>query len=244
MLGKSKKTIFVCQACGTTNPKWLGRCPACGEWETLIQETIEKTARINISAEILSYADLDNQDLARIVTGNSEFDRVLGGGIVPGSLVLIGGEPGIGKSTLLLQVSEALSQLNLSVLYVAGEESPQQIRMRGERLGISGRNLHIYVEPDIESVLEVCRQVDPDILIVDSVQTMYSQKIESVPGSIGQIREAAMRFLKYSKKNGISTFLIGHITKDGALAGPKSLEHIVDVVLYFEGDRHQNQKSV
>ncbi len=240
------KTLFVCAACGAASVKWLGRCPTCGEWESLVEERAGSPASPGIREAVsaISYANVEQQVFDRTITGNREFDRVLGGGIVRGSLVLLGGEPGIGKSTLLLQIAELLSRLEERVLYVAGEESARQIKMRGDRLSIQGSNVFISPETCLEAVFAEIERLNPTVLIVDSIQTVYTETFESVPGSIGQIRECAMQFLSYAKKSHVPTFLIGHVTKDGSLAGPKALEHIVDVVLYFEGDRHHNQKLV
>lgn len=187
---------------------------------------------------------MQQEKVERITTRNVEFDRVLGGGLVPGSLVLLGGEPGIGKSTLLLQIAESLSAQGLKTLYIAGEESIQQIKLRGERLGVQGRNLFLVAETSLEAIFTEVEALQPQILIVDSIQTVSTEKLESIPGTMGQVRECAAQFLSFAKQQNIAVFLIGHITKEGSLAGPKALEHIVDVVLYFEGDRHQNQKIV
>ncbi len=245
MSKSSAKRFFVCQTCGASSLKWLGRCPACDEWDTLIEEAVVPVGSSPTpSGQTLAYADVDNLTFERIQTWNPEFDRVLGGGIVPGSVVLLGGEPGIGKSTLLLQIAEILSARGTRVLYVAGEESSKQIKMRGDRLLVEGSNLFISTETCIERVFEEADKIESGALVVDSIQTVLSEGLQSAPGSIGQIRECALRFLNFSKQRHIPAFLIGHITKDGTLAGPKALEHIVDVVLYFEGDRYQNQKLV
>ncbi|MFZ0431005.1 MAG: DNA repair protein RadA [Acidobacteriota bacterium] len=246
MAKASAKTLFVCAACGSASVKWMGRCPSCGEWDSLVEERASAPAPSTTVASQppVPYPEVEDQVFDRRVTGNREFDRVLGGGIVRGSVVLLGGEPGIGKSTLLLQIAELLSSLGDRVLYVAGEESARQIKMRGDRLGVSGANLFISPQTCLEEVFGEIERLQPTVLIVDSIQTVYTQTFESVPGSIGQIRECAMQFLAYAKKTHVPTFLIGHVTKDGSLAGPKALEHIVDVVLYFEGDRHHNQKLV
>lgn len=239
------KPLYVCQSCGAGSQRWMGRCPACGEWETLVEESARPSPAVSsVGGAPLRYCEVERQVFERIVTANAEFDRVLGGGIVPGSVILLGGEPGIGKSTLLLQVAETLTRRSLKVLYVAGEESARQIKMRGDRLGVRGEGLYITGETCVERVLEEVARLEPGALVVDSIQTVYSEGFESAPGSIGQIRECAMAFLHLAKKRHLPVFLIGHITKDGALAGPKALEHIVDVVLYFEGDRHHNHKLV
>jgi DNA repair protein RadA/Sms len=248
------KTVFGCQACGFESSKWLGRCPDCGEWNSFVEERQEvpTAASKGRAPSLLSeaggrpkpYDVVDASDTPRIPSGIGEFDRVLGGGIVPGSMVLIGGEPGIGKSTLLLQVAHLLGRQGGAVLYVSGEESEKQIKMRGERLGITGAGLFLMAETSLERILEHVDQLKPAALVVDSVQTVYSSRFPSAPGSISQVREVATQLLMLAKGRGITTFLIGHVTKDGALAGPKSLEHIVDTVLYFEGEKHQHHRIV
>jgi len=248
------KTVFGCQACGFESSKWLGRCPDCGEWNSFVEERQEvpTAASKGRAPSLLSeaggrpkpYDVVDASDTPRIPSGIGEFDRVLGGGIVPGSMVLIGGEPGIGKSTLLLQVAHLLGRQGGAVLYVSGEESERQIKMRGERLGITGAGLFLMAETSLERILEQVDQLKPAALVVDSVQTVYSARFPSAPGSISQVREVATQLLMLAKGRGITTFLIGHVTKDGALAGPKSLEHIVDTVLYFEGEKHQHHRIV
>ncbi len=246
--------MFACQACGFESSKWLGRCPDCGEWNTFVEERRDleppavKGRGAARAGDNLSrpkpYELVDGAESERIPTGIGEFDRVLGGGLVPGSLVLIGGEPGIGKSTLILQVAQLLGRTSGAVLYVSGEESERQIKLRGERLGIEGGGLLLVGETSLERILEHVDEVRPATLVVDSVQTVYSSKFSSAPGSISQVREVATQLLYLAKGRGISVFLIGHVTKDGLLAGPKSLEHIVDTVLYFEGDRQQHHRVV
>ncbi|MFQ5737547.1 MAG: DNA repair protein RadA [Acidobacteriota bacterium] len=239
------KRAYVCQSCGVQSRKWLGRCPGCGEWNSLVEESVgEKTSRGGASSPAIPLSEVDRTEIERIEIQNPEFDRVLGGGIVPGSLVLLGGEPGIGKSTLLLQVADRLSSQGLRVLYVAGEESTRQIKLRGDRLGVDGSQLFLVSETQLERVFEEAGRIRPEILIVDSIQTLFTENLESAAGSISQVRECAGQLLRYAKGRHVPVFLIGHITKDGALAGPKSLEHIVDVVLYFEGERHQHQKII
>jgi DNA repair protein RadA/Sms len=248
------KTVFACQACGFESSKWLGRCPDCGEWNSFVEERQEAPPPPNArgrqttlaleTSRPLPYDSIDGADAPRVPSGIGEFDRVLGGGIVPGSMVLIGGEPGIGKSTLLLQVAHLLGRTHGAVLYVSGEESERQIKLRGERLGITGGGLFLMAETSLERILEEVDALKPQALVVDSVQTIFSSKFPSAPGSISQVREVATQLLFVAKGRGITTFLIGHVTKDGALAGPKSLEHIVDTVLYFEGDRHQHHRIV
>lgn len=236
------KSVYVCQNCGTESAKWIGKCPACGEWNTYAEEIIStkkdsysSTKKTSHKAEKLRDVKVSNTE--RIVTPDNEFNRVLGGGIVPGSLVLIGGEPGIGKSTLALQVALKLNEIK--TLYVSGEESARQIRLRAERLGnLEGSETLILTETNLENILNVTDAENPGIVIVDSIQTLHSENIESSPGSVSQVRESAARLLRFSKESGIPVIIIGHITKDGSLAGPKILEHIVDTVLNFEGDQH------
>lgn len=246
------KSIFSCQACGFESSKWLGRCPECGDWNTFVEERQEiqsKSAKgQHRSPETLAkpkpYDDVDGGEAPRFPSGIEEFDRVLGGGVVPGSLVLIGGEPGIGKSTLLLQVAQILARTGGAVLYVSGEESERQIKLRGDRLGVLGGALYLMSETSLENILEQVDALKPSALVVDSVQTVYSSKFGSAPGSISQVREVATQLLFLAKTRGITTFIIGHVTKDGSLAGPKSLEHIVDTVLYFEGQKNHHHRVV
>jgi DNA repair protein RadA/Sms len=249
------RTVFVCQACGFESSKWLGRCPECGEWNSLVEERQEvapppgrgRPDQMTLpggASKPKPYDLVDAGAEPRVASGIGEFDRVLGGGIVPGSLVLIGGEPGIGKSTLILQVAHLLGRTHGSVLYVSGEESERQIRLRGDRLGISGGGLFLMAETALERILEEVDSLKPAALVIDSVQTIFSSRFPSAPGSISQVREVATQLLFLAKRRGITTFLIGHVTKDGSLAGPKSLEHIVDTVLYFEGEKHQNHRIV
>ncbi len=240
------RTRHVCQSCGFTTSKWLGRCPSCGEWETLVEERAvpRKRGSAKTAARAVPYAEVEEEPLRRFPSGDRELDRTLGGGVVPGSLILLGGEPGVGKSTLLLQVADRLGRSGRRVLYVAGEESARQIKLRGDRLGVAGDHLFLAAETDLDSILASARSLAPDLLVVDSVQTVHSAALESVPGSLGQIRECAGQLLAFAKSEEVAVCLIGHITKDGALAGPKTLEHVVDVVLSFEGERHQNQKIV
>jgi DNA repair protein RadA/Sms len=238
------KTVFICQNCGFNSPKWLGRCPSCGEWNSLIEEIAEEipTEYSFPPSEPVLYKEVKGAKKKRRKTGIEELDRVLGGGVVLGSLVLIGGEPGIGKSTLLLQVSRDFSLMGEKVLYVSGEESLEQIKMRGERLGISGGDLYLLAETNLERIISQAEKLRPQIFVIDSVQTIYSAKLSSSPGTISQVREVTNQVFRFAKKNQISAFLIGHITKEGSLAGPKSLEHMVDVVLYFEGERDHSHR--
>ena len=248
------KTVFACQECGAQSSKWMGRCADCGAWNSMVEErpvpeavmagAIEKRYSLAVAAGPQLYADISILNAQRLSTGIGEFDRVLGGGVVPGSLVLIGGEPGIGKSTLLLQAAAHFAREFGPVLYSSGEESEHQIKARGERLGIERAPLYILAETCLERILEEIARLKPSFIIVDSIQTVFSLKFQSAPGSIGQVREAATQLLFAAKGQNIPTFLVGHVTKDGNLAGPKALEHIVDTVLYFEGERHHSHRVV
>jgi DNA repair protein RadA/Sms len=239
------RTVFICQSCGFRSPKWLGRCPSCGEWNTLVEEVEEAAAPAEYSfppSEALLYQDIQETTKQRIKIQAEEFNKVVGGGIVLGSLVLIGGEPGIGKSTLLLQVCRDFAGQGEKVLYVSGEESLEQIKIRGDRLGIKGGQLYLLAETNMERILGQAEKVSPRVLVVDSVQTVFSAKLSSSPGTISQVREVANQVFRFAKKNQVPSFLIGHITKEGSLAGPKSLEHMVDVVLLFEGERDHSHR--
>ncbi len=250
-MATSTATVYVCQNCGSQSRKWLGKCPDCGEWNSLVEEKL-RASRGKTSTTIsrapnaapISYREIESQDDARTSSGIDEFDRVLGGGIVDGSLVLIGGAPGIGKSTLILQAAEKLSQSGAKVFYVSGEESEKQIKMRGERFSLEAENLFLFPETNLETILDEIVRSKPDVVIVDSIQTVFSQRIESAPGSVSQVREVAGEFMRFAKSSGVPVFLIGHVTKEGSIAGPKVLEHIVDTVLYFEGDRHHNHRII
>ncbi|MGB8951910.1 MAG: DNA repair protein RadA [Candidatus Aminicenantales bacterium] len=238
------KTAFVCQNCGFHSPKWLGKCPNCGEWNTLVEE-IEGDADAEYSfppSEPLLYGEIKEAKKQRVKIAIEEFNKVLGGGVVLGSLVLIGGEPGIGKSTLLLQVSRDFARQGEKVLYVSGEESLEQIKIRGDRLGVGDEKLYLLAETSLERILAHADKLQPQIFILDSVQTVFSSKLTSSPGTISQVREVANQVFRFAKKNQVSSFLIGHITKEGSLAGPKSLEHMVDVVLLFEGERDHSHR--
>lgn len=235
------KTVFYCTSCGNETPKWQGRCPSCGAWNTM-QEHIEKPAPIRgkptsvgTSRNAQRLSEVDSADEIRFSTGMGELDRVLGGGAVAGSLVLVGGAPGIGKSTLLLQICNSLCAQR-SVLYVSGEESERQLKMRAQRLNVSPESLYILSETRLSDILEAVEDVQPDILIVDSIQTLFNEENESSPGSVSQVKDCTMSMMQLSKAQGITVFVVGHINKDGAIAGPKVLEHMVDCVLYFEGD--------
>lgn len=237
------KTTWFCTSCGNESPKWMGRCPACGEWNTMVEETVatgKKQPSVSDNRRVSSgrrpepLSSIDFTADKRISLRNGEVDRLLGGGLVEGSLVLIGGEPGIGKSTLSLQIP--LNCPELKTLYVTGEESAKQVKLRAARLGGDDSNCLIYSETLMENIIEQAREIMPDLMIVDSVQTMFSENVESSPGSVSQIKEAAAQLLRFAKETGVPVLLIGHITKEGSIAGPKILEHIVDVVLQFEGD--------
>ena len=248
---KTPETIFICQSCAHQSRKWLGKCPECGEWNSLVEERAPAARKGGTrsgfrrrAVEAVSYTAIESQDDVRVPSGVPEFDRVLGGGIVPGTLVLIGGDPGIGKSTLLLQVADKLSTDDRTVLYISGEESERQIKLRGERLNISAASLYLLPETNLESIFAEIDRIEPGAIVVDSIQTTFSSSIESAAGSISQIREVAAQFLSLAKNRGIPVFLIGHVTKDGSIAGPRALEHIVDTVLYFEGERHHNHRIV
>ena len=250
-MSKGPNTIFLCQNCGFESRKWLGKCPECGEWNSLVEERVVVSKKGSSrggfrlrEARAIAYNEIASQDDARLSSGVTEFDRVLGGGIVPGTLVLLGGDPGIGKSTLLLQVAEKLSTAGGTVLYISGEESERQIKLRGERLRIEAASLLLLPETNLENILREVERVKPSAIIVDSIQTTFSSDIESAPGSISQIREVAAQFLLLAKTRSIPVFLIGHVTKEGSIAGPRALEHIVDTVLYFEGERHHNHRIV
>jgi DNA repair protein RadA/Sms len=239
------KTQFSCQQCGHASAKWIGRCPSCGQWNSFVEERITSTTDSPPSwnSTPVPFDEITGIETPRTPTGLGEFDRVLGGGIVPGALVLLGGDPGVGKSTLMLDAASRLSAAG-TVLYASGEESAQQIKLRGERMSIKTSDLHIYAEMSVEKILAAAERLKARALIIDSIQTTFSEKLEMAPGSIGQVREVASQLLFWTKKNHIPAFLIGHITKDGSLAGPKALEHIVDTVLYFEGPRQHPHRIV
>ena len=246
MAKRAAKTIYSCQACGHQSPKWLGKCPDCGQWDSFVEEAhsgTEKSGPLRgISAQVkakpVPIDEVTLEDQARLSTQIAELDRVLGGGLVTGSLVLIGGDPGIGKSTLMLQALHGMASGPSTVLYVSGEESVQQLRLRSQRLGASASRLLVVSEIDLDAILKMVADLRPDVLVIDSIQTMYSSDLTSAPGSVSQVRDSAMRLMLNAKKSGIPTLLVGHVTKEGAIAGPKLLEHMVDTVLYFEGDRN------
>lgn len=232
---------YVCQSCGHASPKWLGRCPECGEWNSLVEEipTAAGHARgaPSTSSAPIPITEVPEATEPRVSTGMAELDRVLGGGLVAGSLVLIGGEPGIGKSTLLTMISQRLASRGGTVLYVSGEESTQQIKLRAQRLGASARSLLLLAETSLDAIIDAVGKVQPQVLVVDSIQTVYKPDLPSAPGSVGQVRESTANLLRLAKGSGTAVLLVGHVTKEGQIAGPRVLEHIVDTVLYFEGDR-------
>ncbi|MEQ8906921.1 DNA repair protein RadA [Ekhidna sp.] len=235
------KSVFFCQSCGAESAKWVGKCPSCGEWNTYVEEVVSKgvSSQVSFTSEKSKPVNIkevgESARKERLRTGISELDRVLGGGIVDGSLVLVGGEPGIGKSTIMLQMAIQLPQ---KTLYVSGEESAEQIRMRAERIGTTSENCFLYAETSLSEVIRQAESLAPDIIIIDSIQTLHSERIEAAIGSISQVKECTGQLMKFAKQKGIPVFLIGHVNKDGAIAGPKVLEHMVDTVLQFEGDRH------
>ncbi|GKX31307.1 DNA repair protein RadA [Vallitalea longa] len=238
-----QKSVFVCQECGNESAKWMGQCPACKQWNTFVEEIKIKTKNvhtnndINIKSKPKKLSCIEMNEEERLTTNIGELDRVLGGGIVKGSLTLVGGDPGIGKSTLLLQMCQYLCDQDIDVLYISGEESLQQIKMRGDRLGVNGDKLTLYTETNLTYCLKVIKETKPSVVIVDSIQTIYSDDITSAAGSVSQVREVTAALMKVAKGLGISTFIVGHVTKEGAIAGPRVLEHMVDTVLYFEGVR-------
>ncbi|MBY0759932.1 DNA repair protein RadA [Sellimonas caecigallum] len=245
-MAKTKKTVFFCQNCGHEEAKWLGQCPACKEWNTFVEEKALPTKSVGQAerkrAEVLSLSNVKTVGEDRIKTAMEELDRVLGGGIVKGSLVLVGGDPGIGKSTLLLQVCQTLGQKGESVLYISGEESARQIKLRADRMGEFSEHVELLCETNLESVEDVIRNRKPGMVVIDSIQTMYSEEIGSAPGSVSQVREATNTLMHLAKGLGITIFIVGHVTKEGTVAGPRVLEHMVDTVLYFEGDRHASYR--
>src|SRR5438067_9732740 len=252
---KPPKVVFVCQECGAQAPKWAGRCNECGAWNSMVEERVSQEptaaaaagnryAQFGAAGSAKLYADVETTNATRLSSGINEFDRVLGGGIVPGSLVLLGGEPGIGKSTLLLQAAAHFANSVGPVLYASGEESEHQIKSRGDRLGVGNAPLYLLSETCIERILEEIARLKPALVIIDSIQTVFSIKFQSAPGSIGQVREAATQFLFAAKGQNIPTVLVGHVTKDGNLAGPKAPEHVVDTVLYSDGERHHSHRVI
>ena len=245
-MAKGKSTVFFCQNCGNEYSKWMGQCPACKEWNTLVEEIVDKKSSVSMkqikNVVPSKLKDVISSDEKRIKTNIEELDRVLGGGIVQGSLVLVGGDPGIGKSTLLLQVCRELSNDNVDVLYISGEESLQQIKMRADRLGDFSDNMELLCETNLELISGVLQEKKPEVVVIDSIQTMYNENVGSAPGSVSQVRESTSVLMRLAKEQGIMIFVVGHVTKAGAVAGPRVLEHMVDTVLYFEGDRHASYR--
>lgn len=252
------KSVYVCSNCGETSPRWMGRCPSCGSWNTMNEDVVAETPKAGLSGgksaaparqegvtslTAKRLADISTtEEKSRILTGISELDRVLGGGIVPGSLVLVGGDPGIGKSTLLLQVCQKLADDGHEVLYISGEESLKQIKLRAERIGQFSDKLRLFCETNLELIGDTIRSSKPEVVIIDSIQTMYNEDVSSAPGSVSQVRESTSVLMQLAKGLGISIFIVGHVTKEGTVAGPRVLEHMVDTVLYFEGDRHASYR--
>jgi len=238
-------TQYVCQNCGNSSPRWLGKCPECESWNTYVEEQQEKTKtayKANKTSDPIPITEIQSGKEDRIPTHNNELDRVLGGGFVPGSVILVGGDPGIGKSTLALQMLNDISASSdigdsLNLLYVTGEESPEQVKLRAERIGISSDHVFVLSATSVESIIEKIKALSPQIAVIDSIQTMYTEELASAPGSVGQIRECTSKLMQHAKANGPAIFLVGHVTKEGAIAGPKVLEHLVDTVLYFEGGK-------
>lgn len=245
-MAKGKTNIFFCQSCGYETSKWMGQCPGCKEWNTFVEEVVDKkkiagAGKLSTSisdAKVVSLSQIETSEDKRTTTQMKELDRVLGGGIVKGSLVLVGGDPGIGKSTLLLQVCRNLAGQKKKVLYISGEESLQQIKIRAERIGVFDEHLVLLCETNLEVIRAVIEREKPEFVIIDSIQTMYNEEVSSAPGSVSQVRESTGVFMQIAKGMGISIFIVGHVTKEGVVAGPRVLEHMVDTVLYFEGDRH------
>jgi len=245
-MAKGKKSVFFCQNCGHEENKWLGQCPMCKEWNTFVEEPVSfsksASAKQIKDAEVVALKHVETNQEERIKTKIEELDRVLGGGIVPGSLLLVGGDPGIGKSTLLLQVCQRLCEDKHQVLYISGEESLKQIKLRANRMGEFTEDLLLLCETNLEIVKNVIQKRKPEVVIIDSIQTMYSEEVASAPGSVSQVRESTNVFMQLAKGLGISIFIVGHVTKEGTVAGPRVLEHMVDTVLYFEGDRHASYR--
>ena len=241
------KTKFICQECGYETPKWLGKCPSCNEWNSFVEEVYQKDSKVSNTlgskdGVVEKLVDVKVDEENRESTNIEELNRVLGGGIVKGSLILVGGDPGIGKSTLLIQVANNISSKGLKVLYVSGEESPKQIKIRSDRLGVKSESLYILSETNMDIVNNVVEKLNPDVLIIDSIQTVYNSNITSAPGSVSQVREVTSLLMKLAKSKEIATFIVGHVTKQGSIAGPRVLEHMVDTVLYFEGERHHTYR--
>lgn len=246
---KNKKTVYFCQECGYESAKWMGQCPGCKAWNTFVEETVSAkkpasgtTGRTEKRQEPVILRDISLSEDERQTTKIGELDRVLGGGIVPGSLVLVGGDPGIGKSTLLLQVCRNLAERQVSVLYISGEESLRQIKLRANRIGEFSDKLQLLCETNLEVIREVIQRKKPEVVVIDSIQTMFHEDVSSAPGSVSQVRESTNILMQIAKGMGVSIFIVGHVTKEGNVAGPRVLEHMVDTVLYFEGDRHASYR--
>lgn len=249
-MAKATKTLYQCTECGGTSPKWVGKCPHCGEWNTLQESLVapkSKNTRFQSwaadSTQVQALSQVTAQEVPREATGMAELDRVLGGGLVDSAVILLGGDPGIGKSTLLLQTI-ALMAKKRNVLYVSGEESAQQVALRSQRLGLNADGVHLLAEIRLEAIQAALKQHKPSVVVIDSIQTMYSDQITSAPGSVSQVRECAAQLTRIAKQMGIAMIFVGHVTKDGAIAGPRVLEHMVDTVLYFEGDQHSNYRMI
>lgn len=241
-----QKSIYVCTECGGTSLKWQGKCPECDEWNTMVEEIVESKStgeKRGVSAGSISRLnDIDKEIHIRTLTGIGELDRVLGGGVVEGAVTLIGGDPGIGKSTLLLQVAGHMSKSNINILYVSGEESTNQVAIRAKRLNVLGSAMHLYCQTNVDKIIKAAKDTKADVMIVDSIQTMYRDELPSAPGSVAQVRESAASFLRFAKEHGCAIFLVGHVTKQGFIAGPRILEHMVDTVLYFEGSSNHTYR--
>ncbi|PFG02645.1 DNA repair protein RadA [Bacillus sp. es.036] len=241
-----KKTKFMCQDCGYESPKWMGKCPGCHQWNTMVEEMVPGdndrrrfvTSSNETASKPTSIRSIQKEMEPRILTHIKELDRVLGGGVVPGSLVLVGGDPGIGKSTLLLQTSSKLADQDHPVLYISGEESVKQTKLRADRLGVDAEKLFVLAETDLEYISKAIEEINPQLVIIDSIQTIFRSEVTSAPGSVSQVRECTSQLMRIAKTKGIAVFIVGHVTKEGSIAGPRLLEHMVDAVLYFEGERH------
>ncbi|WIV13112.1 DNA repair protein RadA [Proteiniborus sp. MB09-C3] len=239
------KVKYICQECGYEAYKWLGKCPSCNEWNSFVEEVFDKASKvpsINVEAKIEKIVDIKTDEEFRTTTGLEELDRVLGGGLVKGSLILVGGDPGIGKSTLLIQVANNISRMGLKVLYVSAEESARQIKLRSDRLSVQAKELYLLSETNMDIVTNAIDSLNPDLLVIDSIQTVYSPSLESAPGSVSQVRETTATLMRLAKTRDMATFIVGHVTKEGSIAGPRVLEHMVDTVLYFEGERHHTYR--
>lgn len=245
-MAKAKKSVFFCQNCGHEESKWLGQCPMCKEWNTFVEEKVTTAGQSSMKerreAQVVSLSSVSTKEDERVCTDMKELDRVLGGGIVQGSLILVGGDPGIGKSTLLLQVCQRLADMNKKVLYISGEESLKQIKLRANRMGEFKDTLYLLCETNLDIIRNVIERQKPEMVVIDSIQTMYNEEIGSAPGSVSQVRESTNIFMQLAKGLNITIFIVGHVTKEGTVAGPRVLEHMVDTVLYFEGDRHASYR--